>query len=331
MAAGTGCPGILVTNLGTPEEPTPASLRRYLREFLGDPRVVEAPRWLWWLVLNLVVLPLRSRRSAALYRAVWTPEGSPLLVTTRRQVEELQRRLEVLTGSRIAVEAGMRYGEPSVAAALRRLAGSGCSRILVLPLYPQYSATTTGSTFDAVARELSRWRVLPELRTVRSYATDPGYLDALAASIREHWRHHGRGKKLLMSFHGIPRRYAEAGDPYPEECRATATALAQRLELHEGAWALSFQSRFGREPWLRPYTDETLAAWGHAGVGPVDTVCPGFAADCLETLEEMAVTNRRIFEQAGGTGFRYIPALNHRPDHMEALARLALRHLQGWL
>ncbi len=330
-AASAGRTGILLANLGTPDDPTPAALRRYLRQFLGDPRVVEAPRWLWWLVLNLVVLPLRPRRSAALYRAIWTPEGSPLLVTTLRQADALQRRLEDLTGRELAVEAGMRYGRPSIGDALRRLATAGCSRILVLPLYPQYSGSTTGSTFDAVVRELSRWRAVPELRTVRSYPTDPGYLDALAASISEHWQRHGRGERLLMSFHGIPARYARAGDPYPEECRRTATALAERLGLEEGTWQLTFQSRFGREPWLEPYTDATLAAWGRAGLGPVDSVCPGFAADCLETLEEMAITNRRIFEEAGGTDYRYIPALNDRPDHIEALATLVLRHLAGWL
>lgn len=328
---GGGRTGILLANLGTPDQPTPAALRRYLRQFLGDPRVVEAPRWLWWLVLNLVVLPFRPRRSAALYRSIWTREGSPLLVTTLRQADGLRRRLDDLAGPGTTVEVGMRYGRPSIGEALRRLGAAGCSRILVLPLYPQYSGSTTGSTFDAVAEELSRWRTVPELRMVRSYPTDPGYLDALAASIREHWRRHGRGEKLLMSFHGIPARYAEAGDPYPEECRATARALAERLELEEQAWQLAFQSRFGREPWLQPYTDETLRDWGRSGLGPVDTVCPGFAADCLETLEEMAVTNRKIFEEAGGTGYRYIPALNDRPDHIEALTRLAMRHLGGWL
>lgn len=329
-APSSGRTGILLANLGTPDDPTPASLRRYLREFLSDPRVVEAPRWLWWLILNLAVLPFRPRRSAALYRSIWTAEGSPLLVTTLRQAAALQRRLNDLGAAHVAVEVGMRYGRPSIAGALRRLAAAGCTRLLVLPLYPQYSGSTTGSTFDAVAQELCRWRAVPELRTVRSYATDPGYLDALAASIREHWQLHGRGQRLLVSFHGIPVRYAEAGDPYPAECRATAAALAERLELREGEWQLTFQSRFGREPWLEPYTDETLRAWGRSGLGPVDTVCPGFAADCLETLEEMAITNREIFEQAGGTEYRYIPALNDRPDHIEALGRLAVEQLAGW-
>lgn len=322
--------GVLVTNLGTPDAPTSRALRRYLREFLGDPRVVEAPRLVWWVVLNLIVLPFRPRRSAALYRSIWTTEGSPLLVTSRSQTRELAERLERSLGHPLPVALGMRYGNPSIRSALRELAEAGCDRILVLPLYPQYSGSTTGSTFDAIGMELEGWRSVPGLRTVRSYATDDGYIAALAASVRSHWECHGRGERLLMSFHGIPQRYEKEGDPYASECRATAKALAAELDLEPQRWIMTFQSRFGREPWLQPYTDETLMEWGRAGIGPVDTICPGFSADCLETLEEMAITNRKLYEGVGGEGYRYIPALNDRPDHLDALAAIAVRHLKEW-
>ncbi len=323
--------GVLLVALGTPGAPTAAAVRRYLRQFLADPRVVEVPRALWRPLLELVVLPLRAPRSAGLYRTIWTQEGSPLAVTGRRQAAGLAARLAAATGSPIPVELGMRYGEPGIGAALRRLAAAGCRRALVLPLYPQYSATTTGSALDAVFGELARWRDVPELRTVRSYATDPGYLDALAASVREHWQRHGRGERLLLSFHGIPRRYAEAGDPYPDECRATATALAPRLGLRADELAVAFQSRFGREEWLQPYTDATLRAWGAEGVATVDVLAPGFAADCLETLEELAIRGAATFREAGGGELRYVPALGDRADHLDALAALARRHMAGWV
>ncbi len=322
--------GVLVTNLGTPDAPTPRALRRYLREFLGDPRVVEAPRLVWWGVLNLIVLPSSPRRSAALYRTIWTDEGSPLLVTSRSQARGVAERLERSFGRPIPVALGMRYGNPSIRSALRELAQAGCDRILVLPLYPQYSGSTTGSTFDAIGMELEGWRSVPGLRTVRSYANDERYIAALAASVREHWERHGKGQRLLMSFHGIPQRYEREGDPYPIECRATAEALAAELDLDQERWIMTFQSRFGPEPWLQPYTDETLIEWGRAGVGPIDTICPGFSADCLETLEEMAITNRELYEEAGGDGYRYIPALNDRSDHLDALAAVAARHLKEW-
>ncbi len=323
--------GVLLTNLGTPDAPTSAALRRYLREFLSDPRVVELPRPLWWLILNLFVLPLRPRRSAALYRKIWTEEGSPLLVIARRQAEGLGRLLAQHHGPPVEVELGMRYGQPSIADGLRRLAGRGCRRILVLPLYPQYSSATIGSTFDAVAAELSRWRWVPELRTVSGYHDDPGYVAVVAASIRERWAADGEPDRLLFSFHGIPRRTFLAGDPYFCHCQKTARLTAEALSLAPDRWQVSFQSRFGREEWLQPYTDETLARLGAAGVGTVDVVCPGFAADCLETLEEIAMLNRDVFLGAGGGRYRYLPALNDRPDHLGALAALAGRHLAGWV
>ncbi len=323
--------GVLLTNLGTPEEPTARGLRPYLREFLGDPRVVEAPRAVWWAVLNLVIVPFRSPRSARLYANIWSPEGSPLLSTTLRQATAVARRLERRTGLKLPVVAAMRYGRPSLREGLGELRRQGCRRILVLPLYPQYSAATVGSTFDGVAAELMRWRWVPELRTIGSYHDHPGYIAALAASVRNFWAEVGEPSRLMMSFHGVPKRYADAGDPYPEQCRSTARLLAEALALPDDRWVMTFQSRFGREEWLQPYTDVTLEEWGKAGVRGVHVMCPGFSADCLETLEEIAITDREIFEHAGGSDFRYISALNDLPDHVEALVDLIADNLQGWL
>ncbi len=318
--------GLLLTNLGTPDAPTTPALRRFLREFLSDPRVIELPRWKWLPILYLFVLTFRPGRSAALYRNVWTPDGSPLLVVTRRQAAALQARF----GDRIRVAVGMRYGNPSIASALEELEEAGCRRILVLPLFPQYSASTTASTYDACFDALKAKRWMPEVRTIMSYHDEPAYLDAVAASIREFWRENGEPQKLLVSFHGIPLRYSRAGDPYRAHCEATGQALAQRLGLPDERWRLCFQSRFGKEEWLQPYTDETLRAWGQEKLKSVDTVCPGFSADCLETLDEMGRENREEFEKAGGGRYRYLPALNARPDHIDALARVVERNLLGW-
>jgi ferrochelatase len=326
--------GVLVANLGTPDAPEPAALRRYLREFLLDPRVIELPRAVWWVVLHLFVLTTRPRQSAALYRKVWTPEGSPLLVITRRQAAalaaELARRAPGTGGPAIRVAAGMRYGNPSIRQALRELADAGCRRILVLPLYGQYAAVTTGSTFDAVAAELSGWRWVPELRTVHSYHDDPAYIAALAASVRELWEREGAAEKLLFSFHGIPQRYFLAGDPYFCHCQKTARLVAESLALPQERWEISFQSLFGREEWLKPYSEDTIRALARGGLRSLDVICPGFSADCLETLEEMDGQNREVFLHAGGERYRYVPALNDRPDHIRMLADLALRHLGGW-
>lgn len=326
--------GVLVVNLGTPEGPTAKALRPYLRQFLSDPRVIELPRLQWQLILNLFVLTRRPKTSAHLYRTVWTEEGSPLLAITRRLAEALGEALRGRVGTPLRVEVGMTYGEPSVATALRRLREAGCTKILVLPLYPQYSGTTTGSVFDAVARELMSWRVVPELRTIQGWHDEPGYARALAASIRELWeRPDGGGppEKLLFSFHGIPLRYFRGGDPYPCLCRETARLVAAELGLPEERWGVAFQSLFGKEEWIKPYTADTVAALGRSGLRSLDVVCPGFAADCLETLEEIDVQNRRFFEAAGGGRFRYVPALNDRADHVGFLADLVLRHLQGWV
>ena len=322
--------GVLLANLGSPDAPTPAALRRYLREFLWDPRVVELPRPLWWLVLNGVILNVRPRRSARLYAKVWSAEGAPLVAIGRRQRAALEAELRRRCGGALHVELGMRYGNPSIRAALARLLEAGCDRILLLPLYPQYFSGTTGSTFDAVTRALAAERWIPELRTVGHYETDAGYIEALSCSVREVWRKDGEPERLLLSFHGIPVRYARAGDPYPQQCMRTAELLSAELGLAPERWSASFQSRFGRERWLEPRTDATLRAWGRGGVRSVDVLCPGFAADCLETLEEIALLDRGFFLDAGGERFRYIPALNDRADHIHALAALAERHLQGW-
>ncbi len=324
--------GVLVANLGTPDEPTTPALRRYLEEFLRDPRVIERPAWKWWPILYGIILRTRPRKSAAAYREVWTEAGSPLLRIGQRQAAGVKSRMEArATSGPFAVELGMRYGRPSIAEALQRLRDAGARRIVVLPLYPQYAASTTGSTWDAVAAELTRWRWVPELRFIGHYHDDPSYIEALAASIREHWAAHGRGERLLFSFHGIPRRYFDDGDPYFCHCQKTARLVAEKLGVRPAGWAVSFQSRFGREEWLQPYTDETVRRLAkEEGVKRLDVVCPGFAADCLETLEEIAGENAEYFEQAGGDHLAYIPALNDRPDHLDALAKIVLRHAQGW-
>ncbi len=322
--------GVLLTNLGTPAAPTTAAVRRYLGEFLSDPRVVERPRWLWRLILHGIVLRVRPARSARLYRKIWTPGGPPLLRITERQAEGLEARLRARLPGPVRVVPAMRYGRPSIREGLEALRAANARRIVVLPLYPQHSAATSGSTFDAVTEVLRGWRWIPELRLIGHYHDAPEYLEALAGSIREHWETAGRPDRLLFSFHGIPRRYFLAGDPYHCHCQKTARQVAERLALDPGDWALAFQSRFGPEEWLRPYTDATLESWGRAGVRRVDVVCPGFAADCLETLEEIAGQNRELFLSAGGERFDYIPALNVRDEHIEALTALVLRHVQGW-
>jgi ferrochelatase len=323
--------GILLCNLGTPEAPTTPAVRRYLAEFLSDPRVVEVPRLLWKLILHTVILRTRPRHVARAYAKVWTEAGSPLLAISRRQQAALQQRLAEQLDTEIPVALGMCYGKPSMAEALEELRQAGVRRLLILPLYPQYAAATTGAVFDAVVRELGRWRWLPELRMVNHYHDEPAYIDALAASVQAYWAEHGRSsKRLLMSFHGLPRVSLEAGDPYHCECQKTGRLLAEKLGLGEQEWKLTFQSRFGPAEWLQPYTDETLKTWAQAGIDAVDTVCPGFAADCLETLEEMAIQNRDLYLEHGGKGYRYIPALNDNATHIEALAAVVQRHIQGW-
>jgi len=308
--------GVILSNLGTPDAPTTGAIRRFLRAFLWDPRVIEVARPLWWCILQVILL-IRPRKIAPAYQSIWTEQGSPLMVISGQQAAALASEL----GSGYQVELAMRYGQPDLASALHRLQRAGCKKLIVLPLYPQYSATTTASTFDAVSGILGDFRDLPELRFIRSYSDDSAYIDALAHSIETYWQKNGRSNKLLFSFHGIPQRYVDAGDPYANECQQTATALAAKLGLSTGDWQLCYQSRVGREPWLMPYTDFWLRDEAKS-VKTVDVVCPGFAADCLETLEEIAIENRDLWLNSGGEDYRYIPALNDQPDHIKALAGL---------
>jgi protoporphyrin/coproporphyrin ferrochelatase len=323
--------GVLLVNLGTPEAPTAHAVRPYLAEFLGDPRVIEYPRWLWWPILHGVILRIRPARSAHAYARIWTAEGSPLRVGSEKLAEGLQKTLERLSTEPMRVALAMRYGKPSVRTQIEQLQREGMKRLLVLPLYPQYSATSTGSVIDAVADALKQLRWPPELRIVNDYHDDAMHIDALARSIERWWSEHGRGEKLLLSFHGIPQRYVNAGDPYFAQCQNTARLLRERLALSESQLVVSFQSRVGREAWLQPYTDATVQQLAKDGVKRLDVACPGFAVDCLETLEEIAMQNRDFFCAAGGEMLRYIPALNDSPEQLSSLAQLVLKHTQGWL
>lgn len=320
------CTGVLVTNLGTPDAPTPSALRRYLGEFLADPRVVEVPRVIWWFVLHGFILRTRPKRSATAYKKIWTEAGSPLLTISKRQAAGIQKYLDEHTTDKFHVELAMRYGKPSIQSGLKKLQQANAKRIIVLPLYPQYSASTTASTFDAVADVLKAWRDIPELHLVKHYHDMPDYIDALAESINEHWQQNRRAEKLLFSFHGIPKAYFDAGDPYYCECHKTARLVAEKLNLNEEEWILTFQSRFGPKEWLKPYTDATLKELASTGTKNVSIVCPGFSADCLETLEEINMRYRDLFLQTGGKKFSYIPALNDYPMHMRALANIILKH-----
>ncbi len=322
--------GILVVNLGTPDAPTAKAVRRYLAEFLWDPRVVEIPRPIWWLILNGFVLTTRPAKSAQAYQRVWTDQGSPLLRISKKQTEALRDKLKSAFPGPVNVELGMRYGNPSIASALERLRKQKSRRILVLPLYPQYSATTTATVFDEVARVLKKWRWLPEMRFVNQYHDDMAYIECLVASIKEAWRAHEQPEKLLFSFHGMPKQFLLAGDPYHCYCQNTARLVAEKLNLKKDQWLLSFQSLFGKAEWLKPYSQLTLQEWGRTGVKSVDVVCPGFSADCLETLEEIAILNKEFFIDAGGESLNYIPALNDRADHIDMLANVVMRHSQGW-
>jgi protoporphyrin/coproporphyrin ferrochelatase len=320
---------VLLCNLGTPDEPTAPALRRYLAEFLGDSRVVEIPKPLWWLILHGIILRTRPRKSAAKYASIWTPEGSPLKVWTAKQAALLRGWLGE-RGQAVEVRYAMRYGNPSIPSELDRLKAEGATRILILPLYPQYSGTTTASVFDAVYQWAATVRHVPELRFVNRYHDDAGYITALARRITAHWQSHGRPDQLVMSFHGVPARTLHLGDPYHCECHKTARLLAERLGLSREQYKLSFQSRFGKAKWLEPYTEPTLIAMARAGVKRVDVVCPGFTSDCLETLEEIALEARAAFLMAGGKEFNYIPCLNDSPEWITALTGIAQQHLAGW-
>jgi len=331
VTGSSGPTGVLLVNLGTPESPAVADVRRYLKEFLWDSRVVELSRPVWWLVLNLVILNTRPRRSARAYAKVWTDAGSPLMVNSRRQHAALQAELDQQFDVPVKVVLAMRYGKPSIAAGMQELRAAGAERVLVLPLYPQYSATTTASIVDAVADELRHWRAVPELRFINDYYEHPSYIKALADSVRDYQTEHGEPDKLLLSFHGIPQDYVDAGDPYAKQCYRTAELLVQALDLPADRWQLSFQSRLGPKQWLQPYTDHTLRALAQEGVKKVQVICPGFSVDCLETLEEVALENRDTFLEAGGEHYAYIPCLNDDASHIRLFSELISRHTQGWV
>ena len=309
--------GILLANLGTPDAPTPEAVKRYLRQFLSDPRVVDTSPALWWPLLRGVILPLRAPRVAKLYQSIWMEDGSPLMVYSKAQQRALAERLP-----NIPVALGMSYGSPSLESAVDELLASGVEHMVVLPLYPQYSCSTVAAVWDELARILARKRGIPGVSFIRDYAEDSSYIDALAKSARDSFAQHGEPDLLLLSYHGIPQRYADEGDDYPQRCRDTTRELVSALGLPPEKVMMTFQSRFGREPWLTPYTDETLKMLAEKGTQHIQVMCPGFSADCLETLEEIAVQNREIFLEAGGKQYEYIPALNAAPEHIEMMVKL---------
>ena len=323
--------GVLLINLGTPEAPTAKAVRPYLKEFLSDPRVVEIPRLVWWLILNGIILNVRPKKSAAKYATVWTEEGSPLRFHTARQATLLQGYLGERSKAPIVVDYAMRYGNPSIPSMLHRLKEQNCQRILIVPMYPQYAASSTATAFDSVFNELRNMRNTPALRTIKNYHDHSGYIKALANNINEYWMKNGRPNQLVMSFHGVPQYTLDKGDPYHCECHKTGRLLAQELGLKPEQYKLSFQSRFGKAEWIKPYTTATLLELGKKKTKRVDVVCPGFVADCLETLEEIAQEGKEDFQHAGGGEYHYIPCLNERNDWIHALTDLVMDNLHGWL
>jgi len=316
--------GVLLVNLGTPEAPTPQAIRRYLAQFLGDPRVVEIPRLIWLPILYGLILTLRPRRLAHAYQSIWTERGSPLLAISQDQLEGVRVRLQAKYGERVSVALAMTYGEPSLPKALQAFAEQQVRRVVVLPLYPQYSGSTTGAVADALFKALMGQRWVPELRTIGSYHDHPAYIEALAASVREHWQRQGRGDHLLMSFHGVPQHYVTKGDPYYCHCQKTGRLLAESLGLQGGDYTVAFQSRFGKAPWVQPYTQDAVKTLPGRGVKQLDVICPGFSADCLETLEEVSQGYDADFRAAGGSALRYIPALNAGDGHLDALISILM-------
>lgn len=311
--------GVLLVNLGSPASTKTRDVRRFLREFLGDPRVVNLPRPLWWLILNLFILPFRPRKSAHAYKTIWTEQGSPLIVFTQRLTEKLAARLAV---DDIRVDCAMRYGKPALAAKLSEFKQQGIADIVVVPLYPQYSSTTTASIFDVIAEVFVSWRHMPSLRFISDFHQNSAYIQAVADSVREYWQQHGQAELLMLSFHGLPALLTKLGDPYFHQCHATGKLIAENLGLRDEQWRLVFQSRFGKAEWLKPYCVEELALLPGQGIKQVDVICPGFSVDCLETLEEIAIANREIFLHAGGEQYRYIPALNDSDAHVGVMVDL---------
>lgn len=320
--------GVLLVNLGTPKAPTTSEVRRYLKQFLSDRRVIEIPRIMWWLILHLAILPFRSGKSAQAYAKIWTPKGSPLLVYTHNIARALKQKLKQ-TWPDVIVSTAMTYGSPDTNRTINELREANVRKLLILPLFPQYSATTTGAAFDAVTDTLRKQRWLPELRFINSYHDHPEYINACAKQIASQ-RKGKQNDKLILSFHGLPKRNLLNGDPYHCQCQKSARLIAEKLQLEESEWTITFQSRFGAAEWLKPYTDHTLIELGKKSKQSVSVFCPGFAADCLETLEEIAMQNRDFFTDAGGEGFQYIPALNDCEKHIDALDSIVRTHLQGW-
>ncbi|MFC3122298.1 ferrochelatase [Agaribacter flavus] len=323
--------GVLITNLGTPEAPTKQALRPYLKQFLSDPRVVEVPKLIWWFVLNGIILNIRPKRSAHAYSTVWTEDGSPLLTHTKAQATGIASRIKLLYGDSVVVDFAMRYGQPSIENAIDSMLSGGVRKLFVLPLYPQYCASTSGSTFDAVANDFLRRRWLPELRFLNQYHDEQAYIECVAAKIKAHWDEHGRADKLIFSYHGIPKRYLVNGDPYHCQCHKTSRLIATYLDLGKNDYMTTFQSRFGREEWLKPYTDETLKQLPSSGVKSIQVVCPGFSSDCLETIEEIGVENRDYFLQAGGERYEYIEALNSDDNHLDMLTSIIQAQIGDWV
>ncbi|MDO6712570.1 ferrochelatase [Aliiglaciecola sp. 2_MG-2023] len=322
--------GVLITNLGTPEAPTKKALKTYLKEFLSDPRVVEIPRLLWWMILNLVILNIRPKRSAKAYATVWEDEGSPLMIHSINQAAALKKTIQAKYGEGVIVDFAMRYGSPSISGTVEKMMQQGVRKLVVLPLYPQYSASTSASTFDAIAADFEKRRWIPDLRFISQYCDHPEYIQAVADKIRQHWQQHERADKLIFSYHGIPERYLTNGDPYFCQCHKTSRLIAENLGLQKDQFLICFQSRFGREEWLKPYTDHTLQSLPKSGVESVQIVCPGFSVDCLETIEEIGVENRDYFLEAGGKRYEYIPALNDDPAHIDMMASIIGSNLHGW-
>jgi ferrochelatase len=323
--------GILLVNLGTPDAPTAKAVRPYLKEFLSDPRVVEIPRAIWWLILNGIILNIRPKKSAAKYASIWTPEGSPLRVHTAKQAVLLRGYLGQRTSAPFVVDYAMSYGSPSIAGALQKFREQNCRRILVVPMYPQYAASSTATVFDLVFGALQNMRSMPALRTIRNFHDNPGYIKALASNVNDYWMKNGRPEKLVMSFHGVPQYTLDKGDFYHCECHKTGRLLAQELGLKPEQYTVSFQSRFGKAEWIKPYTTATLVELGKQKTKRVDVICPGFVADCLETLEEIAMEGKTDFQRAGGGEYHYIPCLNERDDWIHALTDLVVDNLHGWL
>ena len=327
--------GILLVNLGTPDEPTKASVKTYLKEFLSDPRIVEIPKWIWWLILNGIILNVRPAKSAAKYQSIWMKEGSPLRVYTERQATMLRGYLGEIINSPLVVVPAMRYGNPSIEAGIDKLKAQHCDNILVVPMYPQYAASTTGSTFDKVAQVLMERRNVPGIRFIRNFHDHPAFIKAIVRNVEAHWMKLGRPDfktdKLLMTFHGVPKFHLDKGDPYHCEAHKSGRLIAEGLGLKKGDYIVTFQSRFGKAEWLQPYTDKTLETLGKQGTRRVDVICPGFAADCLETLEEIADEGKETFLHSGGNSFNYLPVANDTEAYVGALTEITREHLQGWV